>query len=345
MNARLFLKASRIGFGCASLGSRVGPQKGLASLGQAFDAGVNWFDLAPAYGDGTAETVFAEFVRGRRDRIHICTKVGIQASTPGVMSRSLRPLVQVVTAAIPASRAIFARGRSAPSRVRLTPRLIRESLDTSLRRMRTDYVDVYALHDPDPTLLDDDLRRALEDIVAAGKVRSAGIAGSIEAAALAWRNEYPVGHVQIAAPPFAGATVDLAKSLPQDANFFLVTHSIYGHTDPLRVLLARTGSRKDLAATLSAYGYAMPIDQAVRALLLDDALLSNPNGVVLLSMFSPAHIAANMARLRSAASTQAKELIAQLASRRRQAGELSSPAGNSAQAGDIQRQPGEAGVQ
>ena len=45
---------SRLGFGCASLGSRVAAADGLNALAAAFDAGVNWFDVAPAYGAGEA---------------------------------------------------------------------------------------------------------------------------------------------------------------------------------------------------------------------------------------------------------------------------------------------------
>jgi len=68
---------SRLGFGCASLGSRVAAADGLNALAAAFDAGVNWFDVAPAYGAGEAETLLGRFLRGRRDRTFVVTKVGM----------------------------------------------------------------------------------------------------------------------------------------------------------------------------------------------------------------------------------------------------------------------------
>ncbi len=75
--AGLPIAPSRLGFGCASLGSRVAAADGLNALAAAFDAGVNWFDVAPAYGAGEAETLLGRFLRGRRDRAFVVTKVGM----------------------------------------------------------------------------------------------------------------------------------------------------------------------------------------------------------------------------------------------------------------------------
>jgi hypothetical protein len=313
MKQRIFPRASRIGFGCASLGSRIGPKQGLASLQRAFDAGVNWFDLAPSYGDGAAETIFAEFARGRRDGIHICTKCGIEPARPSRLARLLRPLARRAVTAVPATRGLLARGRSGPKRLELTSYLIRESLEHSLKRLGTDHVDVYALHDPEPDALDcDDVRRAIEEVLASGKARAVGLAGSLEATIAALHAGLPVTHVQIADPPFAGYPVLLKATMPADAHFVLVTHSIYGALDPAQALLARANSRSELSALLADHGYPMSLAQAVRAVLLDHALASNPDGVVLLSMFSGAHLTTSMARLKFATPSHAQALIRQL---------------------------------
>ena len=52
---------SRIGFGCASLGSRIGSREGINALERAYTAGVTWYDVAPSYGDGMAESIVGEF--------------------------------------------------------------------------------------------------------------------------------------------------------------------------------------------------------------------------------------------------------------------------------------------
>lgn len=314
MSMRLFPHASRIGFGCASLGSRVSASRGLDSLAQAFDADVNWFDLAPSYGDGEAEAIFASFARTRRDRIHICTKCGIAPATPSGFTRLLKPLAQRALSLAPAMRGLAARGRPAPQRLPLTAQGIRESLEASLKRLKTDHVDVYALHDPDPdTLCREEVARALEDVVAAGKARAAGIAGSVAAAVAGLRAKLPVAHIQIPDPPFAEYAGLLATSAPPNATYFLVTHSIFGRPDPLSMLLARAKSRTALSASLAAHRYRMPLEAAARAVSLDRALAANPAGVVLISMFSRQHIASNLARLEHGTPSEAEAFFSGLA--------------------------------
>jgi len=70
------IETSALGFGCASLGSRVGAAEGLRALETAFDAGVTWFDLAPVYGGGAAEAIAGPFLKANRDRVQIATKAG-----------------------------------------------------------------------------------------------------------------------------------------------------------------------------------------------------------------------------------------------------------------------------
>ena len=158
MNARLFPHASRLGFGCASLGSRIGAHEGLEALARAFDAGVNWFDLAPAYGDGAAEEIFSRFARSRRSRILICTKYGIAPARVGRFRQALRPLAQCVVGAVPPLRAMVARGRGAPHRVPLTAAALRAGLEQSLKRLATDHVEVlpamqsWSLQTPSPAI-------------------------------------------------------------------------------------------------------------------------------------------------------------------------------------------------
>ena len=72
------IETSCLGFGCASLGSRVGEAPGLRALAAALDAGVTWLDLAPLYGGGRAEEIAGRFLQGRpRDAVQLCSKVGL----------------------------------------------------------------------------------------------------------------------------------------------------------------------------------------------------------------------------------------------------------------------------
>src|SRR5580692_13107372 len=75
---------SRLGFGCAPMGSRYGKRESLRALGEAFDRGVTYFDVARSYGYGDAEGILGSFIRDKRDRVIVATKFGIEPleSTP-----------------------------------------------------------------------------------------------------------------------------------------------------------------------------------------------------------------------------------------------------------------------
>ena len=301
MTAKLFPLASRLGFGCASLGSRVGRREGLNALAAAFQHGVNWFDVAPPYGDGEAESIFAEFAKCRRTHIHVCTKCGVEFAQLGTFQRMARPLARTFVTIAPRMRALISRARGSSHTMPISAALIRESLDRSLARLRTSYVDVYALHDPSPSELGrEDIHRQLEVVLASGKARALGIAGSIEAVTAARRARLPVDVAQIADRPLERAVENLRAVFEDSWPRMLSTHSIFGPINLVALLARRFGSERRLSDILTSNGYAMPLDKAVRAFLLDCALARNPNGVVLLSMFSGDHLLQNVARMKVA---------------------------------------------
>lgn len=112
-------------------------------IGRLVDAGVNLIDTADSYGDGEAEQLLGEVLGERREQVLLCTKAG-NRTAPGVNDVGL-------------------------SRVHLM-----HSLDASLRRLRTDRIDLYLLHSFDPLTALDDVLRTLDDSVRQGKVRYVG---------------------------------------------------------------------------------------------------------------------------------------------------------------------------
>lgn len=140
---------SEIAFGTATLGDVYGPvdaAAGIRAVHAAIDAGIDWFDSAPLYGFGLAEERLGEALQGRRDRVTIATKC---------------------------CRDTFERFDFSAARVRA-------SLHESLRRLRTDHIDVYQIHDVEFG----DRRQVLEEAIPAalrlkeqGLVRHVGITG------------------------------------------------------------------------------------------------------------------------------------------------------------------------
>lgn len=147
------LKVSRICLGCMSYGV---PERGAhpwtldeaASrpfIEQALDAGINFFDTANVYSDGTSEEIVGKALRdfASRDDVVIATKVH------GVM-------------------------RKVPNGGGLSRKAILSEIDHSLRRLGTDYVDLYQIHRWDPSTPIEETLEALHDVVKAGKARYLG---------------------------------------------------------------------------------------------------------------------------------------------------------------------------
>jgi aryl-alcohol dehydrogenase-like predicted oxidoreductase len=301
--AALSVAPSRLGFGCASLGSRIAANDGLDALAAAFDAGVNWFDVAPAYGAGEAETLLGRFLRGRRDRAIVVTKVGMappsQLGALKLIYRLGRPIAARAATLRRGFRSLAAtRNRHLP----LTAELIERSIGESLRRLGVDAVDVYALHDPDPAdVARDEVRTALERVLQRGQARAIGVAGGFETcrAALAAGEPYSALQTSAAALDYGGAELS-------GAGLLLISHSVFGvGGGALGQLCAKLASAPERHRRLVACGYSADSRRAAAELLLDCALANNPDGVVLASMFDADHRAADLARARRRASALA----------------------------------------
>ncbi|WP_084801555.1 aldo/keto reductase [Bradyrhizobium sp. Ec3.3] len=285
-NSILSQDVSALGFGCASLGSRIGTTEGLRSIGYAYDLGVNWYDVAPPYGDGQAEGILGSFLKGRRDQIVVCTKVGIARPEISRAKMLLRYPARWAIHAFPGLRKHISRARSVGSRPALLPTTIRSSVETSLRLLKTDYVDVLALHEPStedctsPPVLE-----ALADLQRQGLVRAISIAGSIDSI-LAGRSASNVFHgAQFPDDPFAQNLRSILRTDQASSKFFLVTHSVFAPS-----VLNR------LSQLLNESGGETKIEGNPAELLLDYALANNPMGTVVLSMYSRRHITENCSR-------------------------------------------------
>ena len=122
-------------------------------LVSAFDMGVTFFDTADTYGDGYGERVLARALGRQRHELVIATKVGYDMYT---------------TVLTP---------NPTPRELNFGPRYVRYACEQSLRRLNTDYIDLYQLHDPTMyTLEDDELFDTLENLVREGKIRYYGFA-------------------------------------------------------------------------------------------------------------------------------------------------------------------------
>jgi aryl-alcohol dehydrogenase-like predicted oxidoreductase len=288
---------SEIGMGCASLGSRVGRREGLNALARAWDAGITWFDVAPSYGDAEAEAVLGEFVRGKRDKLRICTKVGIRPARTPLLMRAAKPMVRVIVDSVPMVRKYVARARPMAKNLPITAELISTSIDESLRRLRTDHVEVLALHGADENeVIRDEILAALERIVRTGKAKAISIASCLDAGLLGVAHSSIYQIIQVANNPFEPSLTE-AEKRQQLRPITFVTHSAYGAFGALHCLRELIESDPIKLHVLREAGYRGSSEEIAAAFLADYALATNRAGITLFSMFKKEHLEFNLRRL------------------------------------------------
>ena len=288
--SRLGCDVSAIGFGCASLGSRVPPSAGRRAVFDALDRGVTWFDVAPPYGDGQAESLLGKFLAGRRHDVVVCTKFGIARPEIDMVRQMVRPLARRAVALVPHLRGHISRARAHGTRLAIRPEAIEASVTGSLRRLRTDYIDVLAIHEPTAEeAAEEAIHSALAALVRKGYVRAVAIAGAPAAGLAAVHARRSVDLLQFPDTLFNNAAATVRAAI-NDSPLVFVTHSVFGAgaLDHLRSL------PPEKIRSLPGLAQESPEDaDAAADALAMFAFCSNPDGVVLTSMFSKAHIERN----------------------------------------------------
>lgn len=288
------LRPSALGFGCAAVGSRYSRRESLRALSIAFDLGVNYWDVARAYGYGEAESIVGAFIRDKRDRVIVATKFGLDPPTLTPAHRVLKALARRAFRIAPGLRRAARQQLGKQfARRRFDADAMSRSLDESLRQLRTDYVDVFLVHDCTfDALADDRLFDALDRARASGKVRFVGASGErrIVEEALRRRPALTVAQFQhdLFAQPIGGAL--------QRADCTSIGFQPFGGGAGLGRLLEVVRRARDLPSTpeeLRRKLRAAREDQVVATLALSGARLDGV-AVVLATMFGRAHIEANV---------------------------------------------------
>jgi len=135
------LEVSVVGLGCNNFGRRLDSGATSAVVDAALDAGINFFDTADVYGGTKSEEFLGRTLSRHRDEVVLATKFGAQLDE---------------------------------QRKGASPEYVGQAVEDSLRRLRTDRIDLYQLHRPDPEVPIEDTLGALDELVRAGKVREIG---------------------------------------------------------------------------------------------------------------------------------------------------------------------------
>lgn len=138
------LRVSVAGLGCNNFGGRLDPAASRLVIDRALERGVNFFDTADSYGkQGGSERIIGDVLGARRKDVVIATKFGWPMDESGVNQGGSRAYVF-------------------------------RAVEASLRRLKTDWIDLYQFHRPDPATPIEETLGALEDLIRQGKIRQAG---------------------------------------------------------------------------------------------------------------------------------------------------------------------------
>ena len=165
------LPVSRVGLGTWAIGGWMwggtDTWEAVRTLQAAVDQGINLIDTAPVYGFGRAEELVGQALapQGRRSRAVIATKVGIEWINGRIYRNS-------------------------------TPARIRSEVEASLRRLRTDYIDLYQVHWPDPSVPIEETALAMAKLLQEGKIRAIGVSNYSAGEIFRFRSVAPLHAIQ-----------------------------------------------------------------------------------------------------------------------------------------------------
>lgn len=138
-------QVSVVGLGCNNFGGRIDLEASRPVIHKALDVGITLFDTADIYGNsGGSEEILGQVIGDRRKDIILATKFGMQMAGDDAKKGASRHYIM-------------------------------SAVEDSLRRLRTDWIDLYQLHEPDPNTPLEETMMALNDLVVAGKVRAIGV--------------------------------------------------------------------------------------------------------------------------------------------------------------------------
>lgn len=297
-------RVSEIGFGGARIGGLLAQDGGrataLRTLAAAFDAGMNFYDTADMYAQGESEVLIGKAFRKARSEVFIASKGGYCLSASKKLIQLIKPIAKPIVRALGLKRSSLPLPTASAILQDFSPAYLRRAAEASLRRLQTDYIDLYQLHSPPREILTSSLVQdaigALAQLKAEGKIRHYGIALDFAVDARHCLDLDGISSLQI---PFGILDIEASESVFDDVSkrgLGLVARGCFGGG-----MLKESLSEAELKATEPKWERVLKIrrlvEQQGRSPLeaaLQFVLRERRIGVSILGMRVPAHVKANL---------------------------------------------------
>jgi aryl-alcohol dehydrogenase-like predicted oxidoreductase len=195
------IQASRVGLGTWAIGGWMwggtDEKESIRTILRALDEGITLIDTAPAYGAGRSEEIVGKALQeyGRRHEVIIATKAGLELLPGGRVRRNA------------------------------TKAAIMKEIEDSLRRLQTDYIDVYQVHWPDPLVPITETAEAFHDLFKQGKIRAIGVSNFSPAQMQEWMSVAPLHTNQ---PPYNLFEREIEKDVLPFCRDYNISTLLYG---------------------------------------------------------------------------------------------------------------------
>ena len=226
------LSTSEVGFGCARIGGvfqGTSRAEVVALLRRAHNEGITFFDTADMYTQGESERLVGEAFHRQRDRVVIATKFGYRMPARKQLINRVKPMVRPLIARLGLkSQQVHRALRGTVSQQDFSPVYITRAVETSLRRLKSDYIDIYQLHDPPIDVLErGEFVEPLESLRQQGKVRYWGVACQQADDALACLHYPGLSSIQVGLSALEQAALDTAVPRAAERGVAIIARQVF----------------------------------------------------------------------------------------------------------------------
>ena len=215
---------TRIGFGCVGLTALDSEKSALSILEANYSNGIRHFDTADIYGNGYSEKILGKFAEKKREHIHIATKFGLGSGQINILpinfAIKLNKIRRKIRRNNPIKRNIS--NINVSSKASISKDYFNLCLNNSLRRLKTNYLDYYFLHEKMPYQLENETRDFLYNLKDKGVIRKLGVGSSINKYQNTNNNEFKM--FDVIQHEFHSSGINISDLLKSKEH---IIHSIY----------------------------------------------------------------------------------------------------------------------
>ena len=226
------LKVSSLGLGAALINSRTtGPDESKVTLNKAFELGINFYDTAPSYGQGNSEELIGEVFQKKREQVIITTKFGNSPTAVLKAASKFKPLFRKLMWRVPIIRSNVRKFVNFQTKIDFEPSSMVKSVEDSLRRLRSDYIDLLLLHSPSREIIvRGNVFEQLQSLKQQGKIRYYGVSTDLENALLLLKNpELEISALQIVLNLFEQEAIDEVIPLAKKRGIAIVARKPFAN--------------------------------------------------------------------------------------------------------------------